>query len=177
MAWTGIDQVMAETNPRAETNGGPWLWRLVHGRVFELEAPAAFVALRRGKRGMVLSSPEDFRLRAVSYEVNEPAELSYWAEALRHELQANRGYGVQKAEEVAMQDKRLKGMRLRTQAQFGGETWVYDVWLIQRVDNPEHLLVVEFAALEKDAATLRAQAEGVIAKAEYPIARAMWRGI
>jgi len=147
----GIDRVLRPVSPHARLSGCPL------GNPFRLgvgkgrEVPDGFVKLLHTRNELLASTPEDYRLRLRKLNLRQDADLEFWARSLANELESVRGYALGQMQPVSMDRAGLKAYTLQGETDFDGQRWAYDIWLVRREANPDSLLVIEYARMDRDA--------------------------
>ncbi len=151
MNQVGIDRVLRPVSPYAPLSGCPL------GNPFRLnvdkdsDVPEDFVKLMHTRNELIASTSEDYRLRLRKLELRQNADLKFWVMALANELEDVRGYDLGNAESFDIGTTGLKAFTIRGETDFDGLRWTYDLWLIQRENDADSLLVIEYARMKRDA--------------------------
>jgi hypothetical protein len=164
----GLDGVLAQVGSQARLRGEVSAGRILFGRRFRLGVegntlvPAQFVPLYYDGRVLLAATAEDHRLRVQALPTHQESDLDFWAKALREELIRIRGYDVEEPAKAELTQKGLECRRLKARSVFGGEPWLYDIWLVRHPGREKELLAIEFARTPKGDETYRASIEQAV---------------
>ena len=151
MRQVGVDRIMHSVSESARLWGEGTLTRLIFGKAFQLDVPRGrllpdgFIPLQYTGSNLIGTTPQDDRLRVQAIQPRQSGDLEFWGQALAQELAHQRGYQVDSPQPVEIDSKGLQGIKLRCKTSWGGESWTYDVWLIQKKKHPKNMLIIDLA--------------------------------
>jgi hypothetical protein len=169
--WIGrlqLTTMMDSVRGDAPIDGGSWFKRTFAGPLFALDVkgdqgvPEGFVPLLHTRDLLFATTAEDYRLRVLYHEPRQESDLDFWARAIKAEFEYNRGYVVDEGAEFPLTGKGLTARLLKCEANMGGETWNYCVWLVQETDDADSVVSIEFACTQKDFETYRQRVEDAV---------------
>ncbi|MCX7011704.1 MAG: DUF4349 domain-containing protein [Candidatus Sumerlaeota bacterium] len=171
-AWVrelGVDNALASSP--GSIDDGSILFGLLGGPGFRLaaprdaQAPEGFALLRLTASALLAATPENYRLRAQVLTLAQEGSPDFWAKALENQLRAVKGYQVSPTDTPKPAQSGLECRAFQCETEFGGQTWAYDVWVVQKngggvfksvarrlwfEDPRKEILIIEFARLKKD---------------------------
>ncbi len=163
----GVNHMMSEIRGSAPLHGGKTCWRIFRGAKFRFDLPEGLVPLWSTSKTLIAATPEDYRLKVKRIELRREGDLGFWTKALRDELANRRGYDIKAEEDSPIAADGLAAKELRCSTSYGGASWYYDVWLIQKEPKGKDLLIVEYSRAAKDDASLAEAIEKAVGNAGF----------